>query len=198
MSQTESPEPEPVPESTRTLPLAPWGEEVDAALDLRSVSRAALVTAAALALPIAFHALRLGHIFLPMYLPVLAGAFFLRPRWAAASGAASPLVSAAATGMPPVFPPIALWMAIELAVMAWLLSVLAERRRVPPALAVALALLLGRGLYAGLIFATGRWLELPATMLTLISLLAGWPGMVLAIVTVPLAVVSLRRAGARA
>jgi hypothetical protein len=82
--------------------------------------------------------------------------------------------------------------------MAWLLSVLAERRRVPPALAVALALLLGRGLYAGLIFATGRWLELPATMLTLISLLAGWPGMVLAIVTVPLAVVSLRRAGARA
>jgi hypothetical protein len=63
---------------------------------------------------------------------------------------------------------------------------------------VAVALVAGRGLYAMLIFATGRWLELPAGLMTLISLLAGWPGMVLAITTVPLAVASLRRAGVTA
>lgn len=170
---------------------------VDEAFDLRSISRAALVTAAGLALPIVFHALRLGHVFLPMYLPILAGAFFLRPRWAAASGAATPLVSAAATGMPPIFPPVALWMAVELGAMAWLLSVM-SRRRVPPVMAVVAALVVGRGLYAGLIFATGRWLALPAGLLTVVSLAAGWPGMVLATIAVPVAVGSLKRAGVTA
>jgi hypothetical protein len=61
-------------------------------LDLREISRAALVTAAGLALPWVFHALRLGHVFLPMYLPLLAGAFALRPRTAVAAAAAPPLV----------------------------------------------------------------------------------------------------------
>jgi len=172
--------------------------EIDGGLDLRSISRAALVTAAALALPIAFHALRLGHVFLPMYLPILAGACFLRPGWAAVSGAAAPLVSAALTGMPPVFPPVAFWMAIELAAMAWLVSTLARRRRIPTTLSVAAALVIGRGIYAALIFTTGRWLDLPAGLLTLVSLVAGWPGMVLAITTVPLAVAALRRAGVTA
>jgi len=184
-----------LPGTPRALPGDALAREIDGGLDLRSISRAALVTAAALALPIVFHALRLGHVFLPMYLPILAGACLLRPGWAAVSGAAAPLVSAALTGMPPVFPPVALWMAIELAAMAWLVSTLARHGRVPTALAVAVALVVGRGLYALLIFATGRWLELPAGLLTLFALLAGWPGMLLAIATVPLAVASLRRAG---
>jgi hypothetical protein len=164
-------------------------------LDLRTISRAALVTAAALALPVVFHALRLGSVFLPMYLPILAGACFLRPGWAAASGAASPLVSAGLTGMPPLFPPIAVWMAIELAVMAWLVSMATRRSRWSTTLAVAFALGVGRALYALLVFATGRWLELPAGALTVAALLAGWPGMILAVATVPFAVATLRRAG---
>lgn len=202
MSATRPSDLEPFADDGAAVPLsstvATTIEEVDEGLDLRSISRAALVTAAGLALPIVFHALRLGQVFLPMYLPILAGAFFLRPRWAAASGAATPLVSAAATGMPPLFPPVALWMAVELGVMAALASLLARRRWLPAPIAVASALLVGRLLYAGLIFATGRWLALPAGLLTVVSLAAGWPGMVLAIVAVPLAVVSLRRAGVTA
>lgn len=51
-----------VPSST----VATTIEEVDEGLDLRSTaSRAALVTAAGLALPIVFHALRLGQVFRP-------------------------------------------------------------------------------------------------------------------------------------
>ncbi|MBK6404659.1 MAG: hypothetical protein IPF66_06265 [Holophagales bacterium] len=68
------------------------GEEAAAApaLDLKAISRAALVTALAIALPPVFHAVKLGSVFLPMYLPILAGAFFLPPRWAAIAGAAAP------------------------------------------------------------------------------------------------------------
>ena len=74
-------------------------------IDLRAISRAAVVTALGLVLPPIFHALHLGHVFLPMYLPILGGAFLLPVRWAVAVGAATPLLSCLATGMPPLMPP---------------------------------------------------------------------------------------------
>lgn len=162
-------------------------------LDLREISRAALVTAAGLALPWVFHALRLGHVFLPMYLPLLAGAFVLKPRTATAAAVATPLVSAAVTGMPPLFPPIAPWMAVELGLMAGLAALLHRRRVLPPWAIVAVVLVVGRLAYAGLVYATGLWQELPAGLLTAASLLAGWPGMVLALVAVPAAARLLER-----
>lgn len=164
-----------------------------AGLDLREISRAALVTAAGLALPWVFHALRVGHVFLPTYLPLLAGAFFLRPRTAVVAGVATPLVSAAVTGMPPFFPPVALWMSLELGLMAGLASLLHRPRRLPPWAIVAIVLVVGRGVYALLVYATGLWLSLPAGVMTIASLLAGWPGMVLALVSVPAAVRLLER-----
>lgn len=165
----------------------------EAPLDLGEISRAALVTAAGLALPWVFHALRLGHVFLPMYLPLLAGAFVLRPRTAAAAAVATPLVSAAATGMPPLFPPIAAWMAIELGLMAGLASLLHRRRALPPWAIVALVLVVGRLAYAVLVYSTGLWLNLPAGLLTAASLVSGWPGMILALVAVPAAARLLER-----
>jgi hypothetical protein len=165
----------------------------DAPLDLGEISRAALVTAAGLALPWVFHALRLGHVFLPMYLPLLAGAFVLKPRTAAAAAFATPLASAVVTGMPPFFPPIAPWMAVELGLMAPLASLLHRRRALPPWAIVAIVLLVGRLVYAALVYATGLWLNLPARVMTVASLLAGWPGMILALVAVPAAVRVLER-----
>jgi hypothetical protein len=49
--------------------------------------------------------------------------------------------------------------------------------------------------YAALVYATGLWLKLPAGVMTVASLLAGWPGMVLALVAVPTAVTLLERSG---
>ncbi len=166
--------------------------EQPAALDLRAISRVALVTALALVLPPVFHALRLGHVFLPMYLPILAGAFFLGPRAAAAAGLAAPAISALATGMPPLVPPVAAWMAVELGVMAALVSAL-DRRRWPPWSCLLVALVVGRALYGGLVFATAQWLALPASLVTLAALLVAWPGMLLALLAVPATVRLLRR-----
>ena len=156
--------------------------EIDGGLDLRSISRAALVTAAALALPIAFHALRLGHVFLPMYLPILAGACFLRPGWAAAERrrVAAGLCRADrdAAGLPAGRP-----LDGDRARGDGLADLDArpsaggfrQRSRSPWRSSS------GAASTPVLIFATGRWLELPAGMLTLVSLVAGWPGMLLAI-----------------
>jgi hypothetical protein len=164
-----------------------------AGLDLRAISRAAVVVALALVLPPIFHALHLGHVFLPMYLPILAGAILLPTRWAALVGLTAPLISAVTTGMPALMPPVAGWMAIELGCMGSLASVLGRRLRWTPWLVLPIVLVLGRVLYMILVFLTAGWLNLPARLLTLASLLAGWPGMILAALAVPSAVEMLRR-----
>jgi len=168
--------------------MASGGGDEPAPIDLHEISRAALVTAAALALPLVFHVVHLGHVFLPMYLPILVGGFVLRPRSAVIAGAAAPLLSAVATGMPPLFPPIAVWMALELALMAALAAALHRRRRIPATVTVALVLLVGRTVYLTAAYLTGLWLDLPARLFTLATFLAGWPGMLLALLAVPRAV----------
>jgi hypothetical protein len=79
-------------------------------------------------------------------------------------------------------------MAVELALMAGLASVLHRRLRPPMTATLGFVLIIGRGAYAALAYATGRWLEIPAGLLTFTALLAGWPGMILALVAVPGAV----------
>jgi hypothetical protein len=86
-------------------------------------------------------------------------------------------------------------MAIELALMTGLASVLHRPRRLPPWAIVAIVLVVGRVVYALLVYATSLWLDLPARVMTVASLLAGWPGMVLALVSVPSAVEILKRSG---
>ena len=169
---------------------------MSAPLDLRAMSRAAVVAALGLVMPPIFHALHLGHVFLPMYLPILAGAFLLPPRWAGAVGLVTPLISAAVTGMPPLMPPIAVWMAIELGVMTGVAAVLYRRLYWSPWLAVPVVLVLGRAVYLALVFVTAGWLSLSARLLALAALLSGWPGMVLAVLVVPPSVQLARRWGA--
>ena len=162
-------------------------------LDLRAISRAALVTALAIALPPVFHAVKLGSVLLPMYLPILAGAFFLSPRHAALAGASAPLVSAAITGMPPFYPPVALWMVAELATAGAVVSLVDGRLRAHPVASVAAGLVAARVVQAALVFASAQLMELPPRVLTLATFVSSWPGMLLAIVAVPSAVAMLRR-----
>lgn len=172
------------------VPVTTAGEP---ALDLSVLSRAALVTALAIALPPLFHAVRLGSVFLPMYLPVLAGAFFLPPRWAAVAGASAPLLSAFMTGMPPLFPPIALWMMADLAVASAVVALVDSRLRVHPVASLSAGLAVGRFVQALAVFATASVLDLPKHFLTAASFVASWPGMVLALVSIPAAVTLVRR-----
>ena len=163
------------------------------ALDLKAISRAALVTALAIALPPVFHAVKLGSVFLPMYLPILAGAFFLPPRWAAIAGAAAPLISAALTGMPPFYPPVALWMTGELAAAGAVVALVGGSGRRHPVVAVAAGLVAARFVQAFLVFGSAMLMELPPRVLTIATFVSSWPGMILALVAVPATVTLLRR-----
>ena len=142
--------------------------------------------AAALLLPFLFHLVRLGHVFMPMYLPLVLLAFFVRPLPAAVTAFITPLISGATTGMPPFYPPVALFMAIELSAMSAIIAAVFTRwSKLPPVAILLPVLLLGRVLYVGLVYGFSRIIELPAAFMATLSLLGGWPGLVLMLVTIP-------------
>jgi len=152
----------------------------------RELAFGGLFGAAAIALPALFHLVQLGHVFMPMYIPLMALPFFVRWGMAGMTALVVPLVSALVTGMPPLMPPIAPVMSVELALMAVLLAVLRKRwPRTMPVVLLVPVLVLGRLLNAGLMYLASLSLGLPAGVTAGISFLAGWPGIVVMLVVIP-------------
>ncbi|HET6438583.1 MAG TPA: hypothetical protein VFG59_11010 [Anaeromyxobacter sp.] len=158
-------------------------------LSPRELALSGVFGAAALVLPFLFHLAHLGSLFMPMYLPLVTLAFLVRPGPAAVTALVTPLLSAALTGMPPFYPPVAVCMALELAAMAALLSWLHRRWSKAGVLPFLVpVLVLGRVLSVGLVYAFSRVMTLPAPFLAGVSFLSGWPGIVLMVVVVPVLV----------
>jgi hypothetical protein len=155
-------------------------------LDPRDLAYCGLFGAAALLLPVLFHLVHLGHVFMPMYLPLVTLAFLVRPLPAATTAAIVPVLSGAVTGMPPLYPPIAAFMGIELAFMAALIATVVRRwPRVNPWLVLIPVLLLGRVVNVALVYGFARIITLPAGFLAGLSLASGWPGLILMVAAVP-------------
>ena len=121
----------------------------------------AAIMALGLTLPMVFHAVGLGSKFLPMLLPLLVNGFLSPLGWAVFTGAATPLVSALLTGMPPLYPPVAAVMSVEGAVLGAVASLVyrATGRRVWPALIAAIVC--GRLASAGLSWTVATALRPP-------------------------------------
>lgn len=159
----------------------------------REIAYCGVFGAAALLLPVFFHVVRLGHVFMPMYLPLVTLAFFVRPRASALTALVVPILSGAVTGMPPFYPPVALVMAVELATMA---AVIGWTRghfgRIPVWAVLSATLIFGRLISVALLIAAARMMQLSAGFLAGISLLSGWPGLVLMMIVVPIIVLTAR------
>lgn len=151
----------------------------------RDLAYGGLFGAAALALPAVFHLLHLGHVFMPMYLPLMALAFFATPRISAATSFVVPLLSALITGMPPFYPPVAPFMSVELGLMAALASWAYSRHPRSVLVVLVPVLLLGRILQAAAGYLLGLLLDLPPAFMSIASVLGGWPGLVLMVAVIP-------------
>ncbi|MBP8303419.1 MAG: hypothetical protein KBE04_04755 [Phycisphaerae bacterium] len=155
-------------------------------LPARDLALCGVFGAAALVLPALFHVVQLGHVLMPMYLPLVTLAFFVRPLPASATACIVPLLSGAVTGMPPFYPPVAAFMALELAAMAGLIAALVQwRPKINEWLVLIPVLLLGRCLYVGLVYVFSLIVELPAGFLAGLSFVKGWPGILLMVAVVP-------------
>jgi len=149
------------------------------------IALASIVMATGVLLPIFFHQVGLGPVFLPMFLPISLGAFFLRPAWAFAVGFFTPIVSSLATGMPPWMPPVAPVLCGELSIFSVAISLL-YRAGLQPLLALGLALLLNRLLLLVIATALAPLLGLPPSFTGISAVIFGLPGVLLMLIVVPI------------
>lgn len=163
-------------------------------MSLREITWGAVGIALGLVVPVLFHALGLGPVFLPMFLPLLAVGLLMGPLVAGLVGFATPLLSAMLTGMPPLAPPVAIAMAVEGAALGILASWLYRIRHWNIYLAAAVAVLAQRTAMVGMAMALAPLFGLPGRLAALGMLLEGLPGVALLILAVPLLVRYLERA----
>lgn len=159
---------------------------------LRAMVISAAMGALALVLPVVFHAVGLGSKFLPMLLPLLLNGFLSPPGWAMLTGAIVPWISALATGMPPLYPPVAAVMSLEGAALGLCASLLSHRR-VPLWLSVPAAVAAGRGVMFAATWAAAKTFDLPPAFAATAFLVQGLPGVALQLAVVPAAVAAWRR-----
>jgi hypothetical protein len=166
----------------------------------------ALFAALGVVVPILFHLVGLGRVFLPMHLPILAVGFFVSPIVAAAAGFVTPWVSSFLTGMPPL--PVAVLMSLELPVLAGIASLcyralkgrVHKSRWVGKIIAVwssTVIAIVARIAVDLLLLAkvVAPILQLPAGSFGLAAVLAGTPGIVLQLTLVPAIVLAIERMG---
>ncbi len=152
----------------------------------RELAYCGLFGAAGLLLPVIFHVLNLGHVFMPMYLPLVALGYFVSPAPAALTAFVVPLLSGAVTGMPPFYPPVAVLMAVELSIMSGLIAaVIRFRPKTNEWLILVPVLALGRVLYLSMVYGVSLVIDLPAAFVTGVSFIRGWPGLILMLVVIP-------------
>jgi len=158
-----------------------------------------LFVALALVLPIAFHALGVGSVFLPMHIPVFLAGFFVSPLVATVVGFVSPLLSSVLTGMPPLSPPVAQSMVFELAVYGLVTALVyrASRRLYLSWAAAAVAGRLTAGLVGAFFLPLFGFKAVPLFYPLTAGLVTGLPGLVLQALFVPPVVYLLQRATGR-
>lgn len=163
----------------------------DVALKLRPMVISAAMGALALVFPPAFHMVGLGSKFLPLLLPLLLNGFLVPLPWALFIGFITPLISSLATGMPPLYPPIVVVVALEGATLGAVAAAIyrGKRQRLWPALIAAV--IAGRAMALGASWILARHFGLPPALASVAMLIQGAPGVLLQLIVVPLVVRAL-------
>ena len=150
---------------------------------LRQIVLGALFMALGLVVPMLFHGLGIGAIFLPMFWPLALAGYWLSPPVALAAGLFTPALSSLITGMPPA--PVVWRMMAELAVLPTLTSLLHQKTRWPAVAVTALSLLASLAAGLALAAALAPILGWPPRLYALASLGRSLPGTLGMILLIP-------------
>lgn len=143
-------------------------------------------------LPILFHALGSGSVFLPMHIPVLLSGYFLKPGYALIVGAITPFLSSALTGMPPIFPMVPI-MVFELATYGFIVSIISQKIE-NPFVPLISSMLCGRIVAGGAVWVLAKFFaaKLPAPWMFITGAVAkGMPGILIQLFFIPATIILL-------
>jgi len=162
----------------------------------RFISHSALYLALAVLLPIGFHAMGMGgRLFLPMHIPVLLAGFLAGPWCGLVVGLLAPGLSYLLTGMPPTYAvPL---MSMELPMYGLVAGIAFNKLKLNIYLALIIAMLIGRLMFALGLILLGMFMELPYTATQFIAaggaIWTGLPGIAIQVVLIPLIVAAVKR-----
>ncbi|NPV70121.1 MAG: ECF transporter S component [Firmicutes bacterium] len=163
----------------------------------RMMTSVAMFVALGILLPMVFHAVGLGKVFLPMHIPVFLSGILCGPVSGLVTGVVTPILSAVLTGMPALAPPVAQAMVFELGLYGLLSGVFAHRLNLSALVSLVLTMAAGRvvyGLLAAFALPVLGFKPVPVSYPITAALLASMPGVILQIVVVPVVVTLARRA----
>ena len=159
----------------------------------RELIIAALFDAWGLAMPVLFHAFGLGAVFLPMFIPLLIMGFFVGPATAVLNAFMVPLISALLTGMPPLYPPLAVIISFETAALAGIASLCYRTAGWNMWVSMIAAIAAERFVLAAAAIWIAPLFAFPPFMLSIGSLAASMPGILLLIVITPIVIKSIHK-----
>jgi hypothetical protein len=168
----------------------------DEGYSARDIVFGGLFLALAVVVPYLFHVVgggKLGSVFLPMLLPIAMCGFLTGARVAVVVGATAPLVSSLLTGMPPMYPPIALMMCGEGMLLGGLTSVLYRKVKLNVWISLAAATGSERLFVAFAALVLSRWFSLPERLLSWAAVVYGLPGVALQFAIIPATVKLLEK-----
>ncbi len=145
----------------------------------------AMFLALGLVWPMIFHAVGLGSIFLPMFWPVAAGAFFLSTPYALTLALFTPLISSLLTGMPPFAPPLVYVMMAELFVLNATIRFLYVNTAWGVLWKLILGLALSRLALILMVSLIAPWLGWPAHVFSIAAVVRGIPGILSMLIFLP-------------
>jgi len=154
--------------------------------DMKQIILSGLFAAIAFVLPMIFHLLGLGSIFLPMFLPIVMLAFLVKLQFAIVVCIIVPIFSTLTTSMPPIYPPIFLIMIMELLVICVIISLTYHRLKYPWYVALIASVIVDRLTLALMIFILLEIFKVKGLTLSSVFILQGIPGICLQFIVVPL------------
>ena len=154
-------------------------------LSAKKLTLSAMFISLGLVIPILFHSIGMGSVFLPMFWPVAAAAFFLPISYAIFVGAITPLLSFVISGMPPISPPILQIMMAELTVLAGISSFFYNKKNWSVFWALFIGLLFSRFTLLVGVFLLAPLLGLPPKLFSIASVVKGIPGILVMLIIIP-------------
>lgn len=152
------------------------------------ITLSAMFMALSILFPVVFHGLGVGSIFLPMFWPLAAAAFFLPISYAALIGVLSPVLSSLFTGMPPISPPILHLMIVELFILTAVTSLIYRKTSWGILWPLLVGLSLSRLALFFIIMLLAPLLGLPPALFSISMVTKGLPGVVIILIFIPLLV----------
>jgi hypothetical protein len=149
-----------------------------------NLTQSALFIALGVLVPFLFHTVGLGKMFLPMFWPIAASAFFLPTSYSMAVGALTPILSSLSTGMPP--PPILYKMIAELALFAGTIGMLYRKTSLGIFWLVLSGLFISEIVTLLSAAAIAPMIGLPPELYAIASFIESIPGVVVVMIMIPL------------